>query len=272
MAALSSPRLPRTESKPKRSSPIGRQPLMLKDFLSDNSNSCSSNGFRSFPRQPTVRHILEFDFKADNIVTSKLLRSRSRAASTTISAIHKASEIVIKAVRHLPFASVKSPSVLPRSVSRRLLKREFWKKCRNDDVGQISVTVRVKDILRWRSFRDLVEELQPPLDSPFWSADAVGYAGVVEREVAVVKKCLPEFGVGRDSMEATTGETVEPKGELLFEEKELHSPVSVHDFPFEEDEGSFSSCHQSLANMESMSPPFFFKVVVFLSCVWKHVI
>uniref|UniRef100_A0A5B7BQW2 Uncharacterized protein n=1 Tax=Davidia involucrata TaxID=16924 RepID=A0A5B7BQW2_DAVIN len=267
MASLTSPRLPyaETESKPQRSFPIERRPRMLKDFLSENSNSISSNGFKSFPRQSNVRHFLELDVKSDNVVTSKLLRSRSKAASTTISAIHKASEILINAVRHLPFVSVKSPSP---SVSRRLLKREFWKKCRNDDVGQISVTVKVKDILRWRSFRDLVEEKEPPLDFscspyagsttssnsynwceseftaeylPFWSTDSV----------EVGKKSLLEFGVGRDTMEATTGETVDPKGELLLEEKELHSPVSVHDFPFEEDEESFpSSFHQRLANME----------------------
>ncbi|KAA8515993.1 hypothetical protein F0562_019172 [Nyssa sinensis] len=163
--SLSSLALPCTDSKSQRSFPMERQPRMLKDFLSsDELNSCSSNGFKSSPRQSTVRNLLEFDLEAkNNVAESKLLRSRSRAASTTISAVHKASEIVINAV--------KSSSVLPRSISWRLLRREFWNnKCKNDDLGVISATVKVKDILRWRSFRDLIEEKPPPLDFDFSSS------------------------------------------------------------------------------------------------------
>ncbi|KAL5748657.1 hypothetical protein ACOSQ2_025954 [Xanthoceras sorbifolium] len=129
---------------------IERSPLMLKDYLRDDLSSCSSNGFKSFPRRQcctTVRFLLEIDLKTRDsntttTTTKRLLhRSRSKAASTTISALQRASEAVLSAVKLLPFPnSVKSqspsPSVqrrakkglLSRSFSRKLLKRSFWKK------------------------------------------------------------------------------------------------------------------------------------------------
>lgn len=124
---------------------------MLKDYLRDDLSSCSSNGFQSFPRRSqcctTVRFLLEIDLKTKHVYKSNqtkhqehhLKRSRSKsAASTTISALQKA---VINAVKLLPFpTSVKSPSSqsvenrtrkggpLPRSLSRKLFKKSFWRK------------------------------------------------------------------------------------------------------------------------------------------------
>ncbi|KAF3448482.1 hypothetical protein FNV43_RR09195 [Rhamnella rubrinervis] len=148
-----------------------RRPLMLKDFLMEDLSSCSSNGFKSLPRRQcctTVRFLLEIDLKPREVSngsnTKQVLHRRSRsraAASITVSALQRASDVVIKVVKQFPFPSVKSPSpstsnkprkgLLPRSISRKLLRKSFWWK-----------TERVLDegdnIRRWRSFRDFLEE------------------------------------------------------------------------------------------------------------------
>lgn len=119
------------------------RPMLLKDFLRDDSPS-KSTALSSKSNSP---HIV-------------LLRSWSRrAAASRISAVHKV-------IKLLHLASSKSPSVLPRSLSRRLTKRG---KEENDAVfGQSpEVKVKVKDILRWRSFRDLQAEDDRPTPSDF---------------------------------------------------------------------------------------------------------
>ncbi|PON67614.1 hypothetical protein TorRG33x02_264030 [Trema orientale] len=127
------------------------KPLMLKDYLLDDLSSCSSNGFKSFPRRQccsTVRFLLEIDLKQNqpkNIANKKqrVFRSRSRSRGFTISALQRASDAVIKAVKQLPlpFPSVNKSSVqnrarkgllLPRSLSRKLLKNRFWGKAENN--------------------------------------------------------------------------------------------------------------------------------------------
>ncbi|EXC17775.1 hypothetical protein L484_023126 [Morus notabilis] len=133
------------------------KPLMLKDYLLDDLSSCSSNGFKSFPRRQcctTVRFLLEIDLTQRSSSSSssdrhkkkshdhhdqrRLWRSRSRSSST-MSALQRATDAVINAVKFLPFPSVKSSihnkskkvlsssSLLPRSLSRKLLMRNrFW--------------------------------------------------------------------------------------------------------------------------------------------------
>lgn len=118
------------------------RPMMLKDFLRD--GYCNSNGFRVNSRNKSTALI------SSNKPSIVLLRSRSkRAAATTISAIQK----VIKVVKFFHFESVK---VKPSDNSTKL------------DGGD-AVRVKVKDILRWRSFRDLEMEEKKgctPLDLP----------------------------------------------------------------------------------------------------------
>ncbi|KAJ4956870.1 hypothetical protein NE237_013653 [Protea cynaroides] len=163
------------ESRTRKPFPNERRPQMLKDFLRDDLGSCSSNGFRSIPRQAccsTVRNLVEMDLKArDSNRSGRVVRSRSKAASKTISAFQKASVVVINVVKRLPFSSVKAPpqsksqtnqGIFPRSFSRRL-RRSFSKKrdkVENYDIKEIKVRVLVKDIIRWKSFRDLIEEKQ----------------------------------------------------------------------------------------------------------------
>ncbi|XVF52819.1 hypothetical protein PTKIN_Ptkin05aG0049200 [Pterospermum kingtungense] len=150
-----------------------KKPLMLKDYLGDDLSSCSSSGFKSFPRRQcctTVRLLLEADLKKSkdySSITKRLLkRTRSKPDSTTISALQKASEAVLNAFKRLPFPSIKSSSpslqsnssrklgYLSKSFSRKVFKRSFWRKADKED-GEIK---------RWRLFREFLEEKNQPSD------------------------------------------------------------------------------------------------------------
>ncbi|KAJ6714531.1 hypothetical protein OIU85_026073 [Salix viminalis] len=145
------------------------KPLTLKDYLLDDLSSCSSSGFKSFPRHrccTTIRFLLEIDLKTKQQPPRQLFkRSKSRAASSAISALQKASVAVINAVKLLPFPSpnsiVKSPppsttrkGLLPRSLSRKLFKKSFWRKAA-DHHGQCKES---NEIGGWRLFREFLEE------------------------------------------------------------------------------------------------------------------
>ena len=144
MASYSKTKAVLQQRKPFPNDVIGR-PRMLKDFLNDTSNSCSSTGFKSLRRQPCNPNAQVFT----NNTNTKLLRCQSKAASTAISAL----QAMINAVKNFPLK--KSSSILPRSLSRRLSRKK---------PSEVKVTIRVKDIIRWTSFRDLVEEKSQPLD------------------------------------------------------------------------------------------------------------
>lgn len=147
----------------KRRTPLSsNKPSMLKDFLLDDLSSCSSNGFRSYPRKQcctTVRFLLQIDMKnkptkqrkkkiRNNKPHSVRSPLKSTGAGEPISAFRRASEAIINAVKHLPFPSFKSstkyssssPSklklgILPRSFSRKFLsKRSFWKKNNHKEI------------------------------------------------------------------------------------------------------------------------------------------
>ena len=159
-----------SSSKQKSFSIERSKPLLLKDYLLDDQSSCSSNGFKSFPRRrccTTVRLLLEIDLKTkqQQQPTQLFKRSKSKAASTAISALQKASVAVMKAVKLLPFPSpnstVRSPSpsrtrkgLLPRSLSRKLCKKNFWRKAA-DQHGQCKES---NEIRGWRLFGEFLEE------------------------------------------------------------------------------------------------------------------
>lgn len=149
---------PRTNFQQIKPFPIERRPTRtLKDFLNENSNSCSSSGFKTFRRQLfKPNNVIDFKSSIRNSKdATKLQRHRSlkAASTTTISAF----QAVINAVKNIQFTTVKSPSFLPRSLSRKLSKKEE----RKANQGTFTA-VRIKDIIRWKSFRDLVEEISPP--------------------------------------------------------------------------------------------------------------
>ncbi|KAL3517088.1 hypothetical protein ACH5RR_023990 [Cinchona calisaya] len=183
-----------------------RRPRLLKDFLTEEYSvpSCSSNGFIS----PT-----------------KLLRNGSKNKAASIS------EKIIKAIKFLPFASmVKSHySIIPRSISRKLSRSKDHKDGKStissgDEFSSPAVVPKIKDILRWKSFRDVVEEI-----STNW----------YERDFAAEEDLLPSWGGEINNNDFMGHKKME--GQLAFDENEQNSPVSVLDnSPFRDDEGSIS--------------------------------
>ncbi|GLT84492.1 hypothetical protein SLE2022_027170 [Rubroshorea leprosula] len=249
------------------------RPRMLKDFLLDDLNSCSSSGFKSLTRRaPDEDDQIIPNLNSGN---SRLQGSRSKAAATTISTF----QAVINAVKNIHFAVVKSPSILPRSLSRRLSRRNSGDRNGDNKESEVKVNViTVKDIMRWKSFHDLVDEKYRPVDfasSPQHCTTATvtttttgstntpcSSSGSSWCESDFTSEYSPEECgekylpcVGKDLlMEPTTATasepTVGPEGELDYEDEEQQSPVSVLGFQNEEDDKSISSFNQSLANVE----------------------
>lgn len=240
---------------------------MLKDFLGvrDDSNPCSSSGFKSFPRkfpinqEPCIRNLIEIDV---NYGKYGLQRSRSKASAATISAFHA----VIHAVRNIHLT--KSPSILPRSLSRKLSRRNSNHRDSGKEGNRVGFrAVTIKDIMRWKSFRDLAEEKEnsPPVEfasstastTPCSSSNGSSWCESDFTAEYLPEECGDKYlpGVGKDLTEATIVEAAEsavgPEGEWDYEdeEEEQHSPVSVLGFQ-DEDEEPISSFNQSLANME----------------------
>ncbi|KAL0428942.1 UNVERIFIED_CONTAM: hypothetical protein Sradi_0520200 [Sesamum radiatum] len=232
------------------------RPMMLKDFLRDDSHTSISNGFPINPRMNSRVLISSQPNKPSGV----LIRSRSKkVAETTISAIHK----VINVVKLFQFGSVRSPLVLPRSISRKFPKSRDHRNV--VDISDLpEVKVKVKDILRWKSFRDLVEDDPVPLDVPaspnrsttgtttscsqrsswcdsdFTVEDLPPWGG--ETEQFLGKKCF----LGQPADRKSKGDW------LIFEEMEQQSPVSVLDSPFRQVEEFLSPSHPTLANLETM--------------------
>ncbi|KAA3460167.1 UAA transporter [Gossypium australe] len=148
---------------------LEKKSLMLKDYLRDDLGSCSSSGFKSFPRRQcctTIRFLLEADLKKSkhnySSATKRLLkRSRSKpGSSTTISALQRASESVLKAIKLLPFPFTKSspPSSSQSNSCRKLFKRGFWRKSTDkEDHGRGG-----GEIKRWKLFSEFLEEKNQP--------------------------------------------------------------------------------------------------------------
>lgn len=92
--------------------------VLLKDYLLDDLSSCSSNGFRSYPRRQCctkVRYLIEIDLNKHiklHPSQKKLLKNRSkRKHKPKSSVLHKASNAVVNVFK-----------------SFQLSKRGFWKK------------------------------------------------------------------------------------------------------------------------------------------------
>lgn len=130
-----------------------RPSLLLKDYLRDDLSSCSSSGFKSLPRRQcctTVGFLLqEKDLQLQRKRRNTVLLPRRRGptpSSSTISALHRASEAVIKTIKSLPLsqksAKVKTkkgakPGLLSRSLSRKLLSRSFWRKAAKEEGSEL---------------------------------------------------------------------------------------------------------------------------------------
>ncbi|GMH09432.1 hypothetical protein Nepgr_011273 [Nepenthes gracilis] len=258
-----------SDLKRRSSFPSEQRPWMLKDYLLDDMSSCSSNGFRSFPRHHcciTVRSIIEVEVRnrcSKQYPAKRLLRNRSRASSTAISALRSASMAIINAVRLLPFKSSSiidagqkkaKESHLARSLPRKLFKKSHWKKSDSKHC----------EVERWISS---VGENYQPLElsnttastamtasrtsnstsdgkSNSWSESqfALDYLlSSSENEAVEVKESSPRKKIGERLGDAATEGSMEAAATKEkwgnVEEKEQSSPVSVLDFPDDNEEG-----------------------------------
>ncbi|CAH1443546.1 unnamed protein product [Lactuca virosa] len=205
-------------------------------------------------------------------------RSRSCSRKSTISVFF-----------HAAVSSVKSSSILRRSISRRFSKSTRINRNKSssglpEPTMARTTSVTVKDILRWRSFRDLAdpEENNVPLpsevivesDSP--SRCTTTTATTTSAGTPRSSWCDSDFTVGDSPVwcrgfsgdieknfhiNVAGGERLrqnsrDPKNQIVHEEEEEEeeeeeqfSPISVLDFSQEHEE-TFSSFHQVLANVE----------------------
>ncbi|CAF1702956.1 unnamed protein product [Brassica napus] len=228
------------------------RPRMLKDCLLEDSNSCSSNGFKSMPRRPSLNPF-------------PMIPKKKKQSS--------ALRVVINAVKNLSSNAIKStPSgILPRSLSRRLSSS----KNKAENKANITTIIRVKDIVRWSSSKDLLHEdtshFKPHqyttktitgsstgsdtsssswCDSDFTSEFLPSaWGGNVEKEEGGENHKLQ--CVGEDSCTAVTDADTVVGPEDLQCEEEQNSPVSVLEIQLgEDDEASNSSFSQCLDNVE----------------------
>ncbi|KAI4356872.1 hypothetical protein L6164_000858 [Bauhinia variegata] len=218
--------------------PLERRPRLLKDFLDETSNSCSSSGFKSFPRKSippasssSMRTLIEIDLNSRNSNSWNLSKLSSKSAFQTLVNAFK--------FKSISLSKVKSPSFLSRSLSRKLSRRNNSSRRENEKkASEIKITVKIKDIMRWKSFRDLVEEQCPSLDfalspqhcttttattgstsssscnsngsswsdSDFTTTSWDGnFVEVAQNDVGFGKMFSPFVGKGKDWLEATTG-------------------------------------------------------------------
>ncbi|KAF8087156.1 hypothetical protein N665_0596s0008 [Sinapis alba] len=229
------------------------RPRMLKDCLLEDSNSCSSNGFKSIPRRPLLNPF--------PMIPKKKKQSNALQA-------------VINAVKNLRSKSTPSAINLPRSLSRGLSSS---KNKAENQARMITTIVRVKDIVKWSSSKDLqlhedISHFKPHhqytanaitgsstgsdtscsswCDSDFTSElflpSSSSWGGNVEKEGGGENYKLQ--CVGEDSCTAvvTDADTVVGPEEDLQSEEEQKSPVSVleiqHDEAISDSSSSFSQC------------------------------
>ncbi|WOG90458.1 hypothetical protein DCAR_0209702 [Daucus carota subsp. sativus] len=186
--------------------PIGQKPRMLKDFLADNSHSKRVSFFQD-----------NLNMTFSNSGFSKFL------------------------IKYLPFTTnIKPPSILPRSITKRLSKSRSVS--RNVNMKELTAKVKVKDILRWRSFRDLAEVESQPLNfssSPHHCTTVTTTTGSTSMTSNSGRSSWCDSDFTAEDLPSWCSNSVTPKGKWLCdEEKEQNSPVSVLDCFSEEDEES----------------------------------
>ncbi|KAK7330649.1 hypothetical protein VNO77_24847 [Canavalia gladiata] len=241
----------------KRSTKHAPKPsLMLKDYLRDDLSSSSSSGFKSFPRRQcctTVGFRGEKDLQLQRKRRNKVPRRRHGSSSfSTILALQRASEAVMKAIKSLPLSQkTKAASgVLSRSFSRKLLSRSFWRKVSKEE-GHEGVPRR-----RRRSFGELIMQdeegdkttslseyrdivLAAPsvttssgCDGNSWGESEFTFASTVTSS-----ETSNDIDLIEPTKEATPRHKIE--GVTITDcpnEKEQFSPVSILDCPFEDEE------------------------------------
>ncbi|XP_027337422.1 uncharacterized protein LOC113851142 [Abrus precatorius] len=237
--------------------------LLLKDYLRDDLSSCSSSGFKSFPRRQcctTVGFLKEKDLQLQRKKRNTRPRRRHDSSSfSTVSALQRASEAVMNAIKALPLSAKAKKGLLSRSLSRKLLSRRFWRKTAKEEESE---GVR----RRRTSFRDLIMEEKERDKTSSFKEDTVFAAPSFtassgcdsnswgESEFTFAST-VTSSGISNDSeavqLQGTKEGSLHHKidGVTTIDwpnEKEQFSPVSILDWPFDEEE-----CHKSHFNSTS---------------------
>ncbi|KAL2321663.1 hypothetical protein Fmac_026042 [Flemingia macrophylla] len=233
-----------------------KRSVLLKDYLRDDLSSCSSNGFKSFPRQQCC---------------STVRFQRPRSGGSSYSALQRASRAIMNAVKSRKNDETKkgSSGFLSRSFSRKVLGRSFWRKATRREQGSEGVPRRRRSV----SFRELImQEREEHLKATSLNKDTV--------TVFTSMITTTSSGCGSDSWgeseftfassESSNETYLLPEGapaphhhkvveqvpvtkEYLANEKEQFSPVSILDCPFEDEEDIYKSRFNSTSNTLSFS-------------------
>ncbi|KAJ1702241.1 hypothetical protein LUZ63_002020 [Rhynchospora breviuscula] len=243
---------------------MSNKPLMLKDYLEQDSNWDSID---EFSRYASMRHLLELELRGGR----QLIRTRSKNALLKLSSLIKLDFLLL---------SCSPSSINKRSRFRNFSKKNqstgsFWKKRGSEVERKGTGDVRVKDIVRLRSFNlptsPLASSSSSSSSSSSWSeSDCTGsdflpssngsaefIPDIEPNCTGADEKCSPvrtETSHGGSEKKVGTSETTGSNSEE--EEKDQLSPVSIMDFPYEEEEIeeeesiSDSSFHANLASVE----------------------
>lgn len=204
--------------------------VLLKDYLLDDFSSCSSNGFKSFPRRQcctSMRFLIQAELKKkQNILppqNNKYLNfsPKKPPKSSALSAFQS----VITAVKRLPFtASVSSSekkkskkSFLARNFSRKILKKSFWKRKSNSN----------KEIPRWISFNQWLKDEPEPhsIDSSESKSDSS--LGSESKSDSSLESEFTEFSSGNSAPEANLNLPEEGKESVKAEKEAVSNAVGV---------------------------------------------
>lgn len=191
------------------------KPLSLRDYLLDDLSSCSSNGFKSFPRRQssTLRRLLDAEIKRSRVFHRKRRYNCGLAFSH---AVQKASTALLSAVKLLPFPS---SSVEPPPPSRKKGTRNLWKKLshrelNNGEIERRRTEGREQKIRRGRSltFGDFLKEsLDEPYNVSFSGeeelSDAAGDSTSDGSELLTNSEVTQSSGESNDAVGDETEET-----------------------------------------------------------------
>ncbi|KAL8200886.1 hypothetical protein R6Q57_012225 [Mikania cordata] len=220
--------------------------ITLKDHLLDDLSSCSSNGFRSYPRRQCctkVRYLIEIDLLPP--MQNQFLNTRSKSNSV----LYKASAALVNVFKHFHLSSGKTrkANLLPRKQS----KHGFWK--RTIDQNSIDEQIKQKENIKLSAATVDVKastsysNSSASADSYFTitsdclTTDAsskinVGQTVVKEIDMLAIDKMNPVNGENASGLNSTPGNADgNAKEKLLSKEKDNFSPISVMDFPCETD-------------------------------------
>ncbi|KAF8095945.1 hypothetical protein N665_0320s0072 [Sinapis alba] len=222
------------------------KPLILRDYLLDDLSSCSSNGFKSFPRHQS---------------TTSDIKRRLTCGLAFTHAVQKASTALLSAVKLLPSpsSSVNLPSQKKKLFSISF-SRNLWKKLGNVD-GEMED--RTQEIQRCRSFGDFLKEsLDQPSDDDTLSNATGGDSASFGSELftnSELTQSSSDTSNKNDAVEDVTEETSDGvvvmmsgdcvgshvsdgsssandnREECVTEQKEQLSPISILECPFEDD-------------------------------------